>query len=82
MYNVLIYCFTLQNVDNDTLKEMLKKKIDQDVKLVVYNSKSRTCRGINYIITIGGCNMLWTWSEYLHMNVTMKYFCLYGHDRI
>ena len=42
---VLILYVTLQNTDNDVLKETLKKKMDQGVQLVVYNSKSRTCRG-------------------------------------
>ena len=34
------------------LKETLKKKMDQDVKLVVYNSKSRTCRGNNRYLLV------------------------------
>lgn len=37
---------TRLSTDNDALKEILKKKMDQDVKLVVYNSKSQTCRDV------------------------------------
>ena len=46
-HDMCCYCVSLQSTDNDALKEILKKKMDQDVKLVVYNSKSRTCRGNN-----------------------------------
>ena len=45
--HLFVIFIPLQNTDNDVLKETLKKKMDQDVKLVVYNSKSRTCRGDN-----------------------------------
>lgn len=39
------FLFSFQNQENDMLKQILQKYVDQPVKMVVYNSKSRTTRG-------------------------------------
>ncbi len=44
-YNLSCVCVCLQNQENDTLKQVLQKYIDQSVQLVVYSSKTRSIRG-------------------------------------
>ena len=49
-----------QNQENDMLKQILQKYIDQPVNMVVYNSKSRTTKDITLVPsnTWGGQGLL------------------------
>ena len=48
---------SLQNQENDLLKQILQKYIDQPVKVVVYNSKSRNTRGEHMTVTWHICDV-------------------------
>lgn len=38
--------FFLQNIDNDTLKEILKANIEKPIQMTVYSTKSQTVRDV------------------------------------
>lgn len=38
--------FLLQNLDNDTLKEILKANIEKPIQMTVYSTKSQTVRDV------------------------------------
>ena len=42
---VVVMFLSLQNQENDMLKQILQKYVDQQVKVVVFNSKSKSVRG-------------------------------------
>jgi hypothetical protein len=40
----LTACLLFQDQDNDTLKELLRQSVDQDLAMLVYSSKTQTVR--------------------------------------